>query len=229
MNDRYARYGAATGMIFVGLVILGFIVQPKPPDADASAAEVLQYVSDHQNALHIVQLIFALAGIAFLWFLGALRSALAAAEGGENRLATTAYGAGLVAIAAQIVSFGLVAAAALHPVANGPAVTHALVDASLLVPAVAIPAVLVFFVANGISILRSATLPAWLGWLAILAAVFNALGMGAVFTDNGVFASDGVLGFFLGFVSFLIWIFATSLALFRGPEAEGTETATAPA
>src|SRR6266513_6170612 len=41
MNEvRYAKYGAATGIVFVIFLIVGFlIVFPKPPDTDAAAPE----------------------------------------------------------------------------------------------------------------------------------------------------------------------------------------------
>ena len=63
MSDRHARYGAATGILFVVLVIVGFLVTPNPPAADASAAEVFEYVGDKQDTLHTVQLIFAARGL----------------------------------------------------------------------------------------------------------------------------------------------------------------------
>jgi hypothetical protein len=215
MSDRYARYGAATGILFVVLVIVGFLVTPNPPAADASAAEVFEYVGDKQDTLHTVQLIFALAGFFFIWFIGTLRHSLATAEGDGGRLANTAFGGGLIAIATLMVAFGLAATAALHPAANGPELTHALIDASLIVPAVGAPAATVFFVANGLSILRSAFLPAWLGWLAMVTALFNMLGIGAVYTDSGAFAADGVLGFFIGFILFLVWNLAASIVLYQ--------------
>ena len=77
------------------------------------------------------------------------------------------------------------------------------------------PAVAVFFTANGLSILRSAFLPAWLGWLGLVTAFFNLLGISAVYTDSGAFAADGVIGFFLGFVLFLVWILAASIVLYQ--------------
>ena len=58
------------------------------------------------------------AGFFFIWFIGALRSLLGRAEGGEGRLATTAYGGGLIAVATLMVGFGLAAAAELHPAAR---------------------------------------------------------------------------------------------------------------
>jgi formate hydrogenlyase subunit 4 len=101
MNDRYARYGAATGILFVILVIVAFLVQPKPPASDAPPAEVLEYIVDHHNALHAIQLIFGAAMFFFIWFIGTLRSVLGAAEGSGGRLATTAYGGGLIAAGAR--------------------------------------------------------------------------------------------------------------------------------
>ena len=114
-----------------------------------------------------------------------------------------------------MVAFGLAATAALHPAANGPELTHALIDASLIVPAVGAPAATVFFAANGLSILRSAFLPAWLGWLGLVTALFNLLGISAVYTDSGAFAADGVLGFFIGFILFLVWNLAASIVLYQ--------------
>jgi hypothetical protein len=215
MKDRHARYAAWSGIGFVIFVVLGFIVTPKPPASDASATEVLEYMVDHHSALHVVQLLFAAAVLAFIWFIGTLRSTLGAAEGGQSRLAGTAYGGGLVTAAVLIVSFALSATAALHPAENGPQVTHALNDAAALTLAVGAPAVVVFFLGNSLSILHSGFLAAWLGWLGIAAAVFNAIGISAVFTDHGVFAADGLLGFFLGFILFLVWFLAAGILLVR--------------
>jgi hypothetical protein len=213
MSDRHERYAAATGIVFVVLLVIAFLVQPKPPSSDASAAEVLTYVTDHHDALHVIQLIVGASTFFFVWFLGALRSSLAAAEGGQARLATTAYGGGLIGAAALFVSFALSATAALHPATNGADVTRALTDAAAMVLAVSAPAVVVFFVANSLSILRFGYLPSWLGWLGLVTALFNALGIGAVFTDHGAFAADGALGFLIGFVLFLAWVLAASITL----------------
>jgi hypothetical protein len=151
----------------------------------------------------------------FLWFIGALRSILGAAEGATGRLATTAYGGGLIAAAALIVSLAIFAGATLHPAGNGPDITRALFDTSAMVLAVSAPAAVVFFVANGLSILRTGYLPAWMAWLAFITALFNAFGLGNVFTDHGVFASDGLLGFLIGLLLFLIWVLAASILLVR--------------
>jgi hypothetical protein len=215
MNDRYARYGAMTGIFAVILFIVAFAIQPKPPAANASPSEVLNYFLDHRNAVHVAELLISGATFFFLWFIGTLRSALGAAEGAQGRLAGTAYGAGLVSVATLFVGFGLQAAAAFHPADNGPDLTRALIDAAAMVFALGAPAITVFFVANGLVIIRSGYLPSWLGWLALLTAVANAFGVGNVFSDHGVFASDGVLGFFAGLSLFLLWTLLASIMLVR--------------
>jgi hypothetical protein len=226
MNNRYARYGAMTGIFAVIVYIAAFAALPKPPAANAPPSEVLNYVVDHRDAMHVSELIISAASFFFLWFIGTLRSALGAAEGGQGRLATAAYGGGLVALATLFVGFGLQAAAALHPADNGPALTRALFDVAAMVFALGAPAVAVFFLANGITIIRSGYLPAWLGWLAVIAAVANALAVGSVFTDHGAFASDGAIGFFAGFGFFLLWLLLASITLVRKLGEGGAEAAT---
>jgi hypothetical protein len=215
MTDRHARYGAATGIGFVILVVIGFLTQPSPPSTDASPSEVLTYVVDHQNALHAGQLIFGLAGLLFIWFIGTLRAYLAVAEGGPGRLAGTAYGAGLVAVATLIVSFGLSAAAAFHPADNGPGTTRALIDASVMIAAVGAPAATAFLLASGLAILHTAALRPVLGWIAIVAGVLNLIGLGAVYTDSGAFAPDGVFGLMLPILSFLLFVLLASMEMVR--------------
>jgi hypothetical protein len=215
MTDRYARYGAATGMGFVLLVVIGFATQPSPPSSDATPSEFLGYVTDHQNALHAEQLVFGVAGLLFLWFIGTLRAALVTAEGGPGRLAATGYGAGLVGLTTLVVSFGLTAAAAFHPATNGPDTTRALIDAGAMVAAVGAPAATAFLLANSLVILRTPLLPDYLGWIGIVAAVFNLIGLGAVYTDSGAFAPDGALGLVAPFLTFLLWILLASMELTR--------------
>jgi hypothetical protein len=215
MTDRYARYGAATGILFVVLVVITFATLPKPPSSDAPPSEVLTYFINHDSALHVAQLLFAGTAFLFIWFIGTLRAALGASEGGEQRLSGTAYGAGLIAIAVQIVSFALLATATFHAADNGADVTRALNDGAAMAPALAAPALTVFFVANSLVILRHGYLPSWLGWLGMVTALFNAVAIGAVFTDHGAFAPDGALGFFCPFFFFGVWVLAASITLVR--------------
>ena len=62
MNDRYARYGAATGVLFVVLVIVGFLVTPKPPTPTRPPPKSSTTSATKQSTLHTVQLIYGAAG-----------------------------------------------------------------------------------------------------------------------------------------------------------------------
>ena len=86
MTDRHARYGAATGIFFVVLVVIAFVSQPKPPSSDAPPSEVLTYFINHDSAQHVTQLLVGASTFFIIWFIGTLRAVLGTAEGGEQRL-----------------------------------------------------------------------------------------------------------------------------------------------
>lgn len=63
-------------------------------------------------------------------------------------------------------------------------------------------------------------LAAALGWLAAAAAPAYALRVGTLFTTNGAFAANGVLGLFVPVIAFAGWMLVASVALalkLRGP------------
>jgi hypothetical protein len=50
--------------------------------------------------------------------------------------------------------------------------------------------------------------------LAVLAAIGSGFAAGGVFSDSGAFnAGDGALGFYVPFISFLLWILLASIVL----------------
>ena len=50
-DDRYVEYGAATGILFVVLSLIGFaIVIPTPPDLNAPSQEWSSYFLAHHGA-----------------------------------------------------------------------------------------------------------------------------------------------------------------------------------
>ena len=51
-DDRYAQYGAVTGIVFVVLTVIGFqIVTPTPPALNAASDEWPRYFSEEQGAI----------------------------------------------------------------------------------------------------------------------------------------------------------------------------------
>jgi hypothetical protein len=212
-TDQWGRFGAATGIGFVVLLIVAFATQPSAPDLDAPASEVASYYADERGGIQFTVALISVALALYVWFLGALRSRLRAAEGGTGPLSGIAFGAGLVTVAGSAVAGMLTAVAAFRPEETSAELTRALNDAGLIGFGVIAPAAAAFFLATAVVVLRTDALPTWLGWLAVLGAATNVLGLGNLFEDSGAFSADGLLGFTLGFVVWLAWVLAASTVM----------------
>jgi hypothetical protein len=125
----------------------------------------------------------------------------------------------LVTVAGLAVLGMVTAVAALRPEETGAELTRALNDAGLIGFGVIAPTFAVFFLSTALIVLRTGVLPAWLGWLALLGAASVVLGLGSIFEDSGTFSADGFLGFTLGFIVWLAWVLAASVAMLVGARA----------
>ena len=216
-DDRYAKYGAATGLISVILLIVGFlIVTPSPPDLNASAEEFSQYFIDEQDGIRAGVLIGSLGLFAFIWFLGSLAQTLRVTAG-SPRLPSIAFAGGVVAVVLLGVTLTLIAAAAFRPEETSPELTRALNDVALLVAGPASAALAALFAATALVILRTGGLDEWLGWLCGVTAVAQLLPLGVIFTDEGAFAADGALGLIVPILSFMVAVAALSVSIMRLP------------
>jgi hypothetical protein len=217
-DDRYARYGAASGLVFAILVLVGFlVVVPTPPDIDASAVAWASYYVDHQDAIRAGFTIVAVGLFFFIWFLGSLRSALASAEGGTARLTSVAYGAGLVAATLLLVGLAAGETAAFRPDDVTPGVTRALNDVFVVIAAPGAATLTALFAATALVGFRYDALPGWAAGLSAMAAIGQLPAIGAALTTTGAFAGDGALGLFVPVFTFLIGLVAISIALMRNP------------
>jgi hypothetical protein len=224
-NDSHARQGAAVGIVFAILIIVGFaIVIPKPPDMDSSAATFAAYYVDHQSAIRAGLTIVGIGIFFFIWFLGSLRAALAAAEGGGGRLASVAYGAGLIGAAVLLLGITAGETAAFRPDDVDPGVTRAFSDFFAVTGAPAASALTAFFAAIALAGFRHGALPGWAAWTSAVAAVGQVPAIGAALTTTGAFAGDGVLGLFVPVLTFVVGLVAISVALMRRPKASGAST-----
>jgi hypothetical protein len=212
-DDRYVEYGAATGILFVVLSIVGFaVVIPTPPDLNAPSQEWSSYFLAHHDAVRAGIVVLAVAMFGFIWFLGTLTSVLRIATG-TPRLPSIAFAGGILGAASLMVGIAAEAVAAYRPQGMDPLITRALNDIFVLIGVAAIPAFAAFFAATALVILRTGAFPPWLGWLLVAAAVVQPLTFGALFTKNGAFAGDGALGLFVPLIVSLVAIFALSALL----------------
>jgi len=80
-----------TGVAFVVLVIVSFIVAGEPPDANSPPQEIIDHYVDNKDAVMIGSLLSVIAAALLVFFGAVLRSALRAAEGPGGVLSAVAF------------------------------------------------------------------------------------------------------------------------------------------
>jgi hypothetical protein len=193
---KYEWLAPLTGVAFVVILILGFIVGGEPPDVKNPPQEIVDHYIDNKDSVQIGVLMELIAAALLLFFAGYLRKILRAAPGEGGMLPAVALaGATVMAVGAALdgtISFVLAESADdIEPAAVQA--LQALWDNDW--PPIALGAA-VLLLASGLSIALYGALPRWLGWIAIVL---------------------GVIGLTpIGFVSFLaggIWIVVVSVLL----------------
>jgi hypothetical protein len=180
-DARAQRWLGIAGLGFVVLFVISFLTPPATPSSHASAAKVIAYYHQHKAVLVVSAYAIELAvfeGLFFLWY---LRDRLRA-DPANKALANIAF-AGAVVFA---VSGGLAAGITLSLT---DAVDH--VDPTVMQTLNVLQNDLgnfmssaggaVFLAATGIALIRTATLPRWLGWVGVVLAAASLVipGIGA--------------------------------------------------
>ena len=169
-----------TGVLFVALLILSFIVGGEPPDADEPVQEIVEHYVDNDVEIWVSTGIGGVAMLSLLFFGAYLRRLLSAAEGPGGMLSALVLTAtAIMAVGGAIdatISVALVEAAGdVDPVAVQT--LQALWDNDFVPIALGIE---LLFLSVGLSILKYGALPKWLGWVAILLAVVGLTPVGFV-------------------------------------------------
>ena len=210
------RIGAATGIGFVILSVVAFIVVKQPPKIDAPLTDQVAYFATHRAALLWQVYLFGAAMAMFLWFAGSLRSALWKAEGDTGRLSTTAHGGAIAAAAIFLGGVGLLAAlaynlAAFPNAAAGAGATLTLFSVANVAFTVGWFPTAIFVGASSIVIIRHNALPTSIGVFGIPVALAM-LAAGGTYRATGAASPGGTLSTML-FLVFQAWVLAASVAL----------------
>jgi hypothetical protein len=206
--SAWERWSPLSGIVSVVLLLVGLLMGQLPGGAD-SDQKMANYVNDHGHrvTMSISAYVMVFGALAFLWFLGSLRTRLLAAEGMPARVTTIAFSAGVTVVILLIVMAGS-EGAMVSPISFGkehsvgPSISYigwfgvwAFIFAMLAAAALAIAVAAVAF--------RTRVFARWLVWLSVLAAIVLLFSFA-----------------FLPAAAFVIWTVAVSIAMIRpGPVA----------
>lgn len=186
-----------TGIVFVALMITGFLVGGEPPEAAShSPAEIVKWYTDNKGSAQLGVLILSIGVVVLVYFASYLKSVLERGDGENGLLSRVAF-AGIIVFAVGGAIDGSILFAISEAVddigADQVQTLQALWDNDFIPFAIGLS---LFISACGLSIVLHKSLPVWLGWVAL------------------VLAAVGVTP--IGFVSFIgtgVWILVVSVML----------------
>lgn len=214
-EQRWERYAAGTGLVFVALVIVSVFLAPQAPKLSDPAEEIQTYFVDNKDGLLLQAFVSGLAAAFFLWFIGSLRSFLRPAEAGTGRLSAVAFGGGVAVVAAVIPIFA-VSSALAYSVAreSDPGLVRALFEVRHMFEIFSLFPLAVLLGAASIGGGRTRVLPQWLAWFGGLLALGQLVsGMALVF-EGSELGPQGWYGLVV-FALFLVWVIAVSVLMLQ--------------
>jgi hypothetical protein len=200
MAERGRKFAPLSGVIAVLLFVIAAIVAGETPDFDEASEEVVSFYVEEESSQIVASILAAYGALFLIFFVGALRGALRRTEETSGGLSAVAFGGGLIAAVGVLIFAGISFTLADAADSLDPAAAQALnaLNGDFFIPlAVGMAALLI---ASGIGMVRGATLPSWLGWIAIV------IGIAAI-------TPAGFIAFLLG----LVWIVVTGILLTLRP------------
>lgn len=210
---RVSRAGALTGLAGVACYAAGVLLPGSAPGPDAATTQVTAFLVNQRGpllagfALQLTALLF------LLWFLGQLRTLVAAAGEAGMPLAT-AMVAGWVVLATMVAVSTLPAMAITWrgAAATSPGLVRLAWDMQILgTYAMPATAAMVSVAAPSVVILRHKILPWWLAVLGAAEVAANVAELAGLFSRHGALAGGFAYG--IGQVLWLIWVAAVSVSM----------------
>lgn len=220
MQDAaWQRWMPLTGILFVILLVVGFVVMALPMP-DVADAELTAFYEDRDNRVMVIvgAYIGAAGALALLLFTNRLRRAIVESEGPTATLASLVAASGAIfALALMIALAVCVAIPGAMQFADTPAPGADLMRylpeiGGALVFVAAMPAAVAMIAATAMASFRYSIFPSWFSWLSVvcaIAVIFSAL--------------------YIPAIAFLIWVVAGSVVLMQRQASPATSAGTAPA
>jgi hypothetical protein len=204
MSDSLRRLAPLTGIVFAALLVVTF-ASPSTPSVHDTGTQVIAHYQAHHNAHELGDLCGALGVVFFLFFISSLRSYFSRYEGG-NGLATAAFAGGiLIGVGGAVFSsLDFALADGRNDLTPAAAVAINVLNNGFFFPFEI--GLVVFSLCIGLTILATAALPKWLGWVMIVIGVVAVTPVG-----------------FFGFFGVMIWSVIVAILIYMrtGPEGAG--------
>src|SRR6266700_2088516 len=164
----WERWAALTGLLAVVGLVLATLVQGPIPAANAPTKSMTDFFTQHRSRIMDAMYIRLYDGFAFIWFLAALWSALAKAEGREARVSMVAFGSCIVVLGSSGAATALIAAGAFRA-GQGvePAVAASLVTAVHMFYAISGMGTAWMLIASWLVSRRTGIFSEWFAWLGL--------------------------------------------------------------
>jgi hypothetical protein len=207
-RTRWERLAPLTGVLAFVLTLVSVILLDSP-DFLEKPDEVAKYYADDPGKIIAASYIGFLGTVAYIWFVGVLRSRLRRVEGPLGRLSAIAFGGGIASAALFFFIDAFNAAGAFRADEDGaidPAVAASLYDmSSVMINASGFAASVLVLATSALALRTGGTvLPSWLAWIGVL------IGIGCL---------TPIAYIFLGL--YLLWILAVAVMLYVRPVLTG--------
>ena len=217
--DLPSPLAAAAGCAAVGLFLAGALVIGERPPFSASADQLVAFIEGDRTRIQVGAALSAAAVPLFLCFLATVASLTGTGTRAVRQTGLWLFGCGVAFLSLFLADLTALAVSALRPddIAAAPEVALALLDFEFVAMGIASFSVVAMLAAAAILALRHGSLwPRWVGGLAAAAALLYALRAGTIFTTDGPFAADGLLGIWVPVAALVLWTAAASAVLALG-------------
>lgn len=215
---NWERWAPLTGVGFVVMFIVSFIVYGEPPKVNDSAEEIASFFDGDRGRVLTAMILFGIAFMLLVVFIGVIGSTLREAGKGGWGSTTTTAGAAFVGL--QAMTGAIAGALALNIAASGDeGVLTGLNSLLSTVDVISAYLLAAFILAATIGLSRAGVVASWYGWVGLVAGVLVLL-HGTNWATSGFWSATG--GYlFITFIAGLGWALVTSVLLYR--RAAGTE------
>ncbi len=209
MSPSLRRLAPLTGIIFAALLVVTFLTSHSPSVKD-SGTQVISYYQRHHSRNELGDLLSGLGVVFFLFWISYLRTYFrdrAAGNGGDGLSLAMLVGGIFIGVGGALfasIDFAL-ASDRTHLTPQAAVALNVMNDSFFFPFEIGL---VVFALCLGLTVLATAALPKWLGWVMIVVGV-------AAFTPVGFF------GFFL----VLLWTAIVSIMLFMRHGSQGDRPA----